>query len=43
MSHNWGFVAAGYSITTAALVTYFGWVRFRTRHLRRTLRDENRD
>ena len=43
MSHNWGFVAAGYSITTAVLVGYFGWVRLRTRHLRRTLRDENRD
>jgi Heme exporter protein D (CcmD) len=43
MSHNWGFVAAGYSITTAALVGYFGWVRLRTRQLRRALRDENRD
>jgi hypothetical protein len=43
MSHNWGFVTAGYSITAAALGGYFVWVRLRTRHLRRTLRDENRD
>ena len=43
MSHNWGFVIAGYSITTVALAGYFGWIRQRARHLRRTLHDENRD
>ncbi len=43
MSHNWGFVIAGYSITTVALAGYLVWIRQRVRHLRRTLRDENRD
>jgi len=43
MSHNWSFVIAGYSITTVALAGYFTWIRQRARHLRRDLRDENRD
>jgi hypothetical protein len=43
MSHNWGFVIAGYSITTVSLAGYFVWVRLRARHLRQALRDENRD
>ena len=43
MSHNWSFVIAGYSITTVALGGYLVWIRQRVRHLRRTLRDENRD
>jgi hypothetical protein len=43
MSHNWSFVIAGYSITTVALAGYFVWMKQRSRHLRRTLRDENRE
>ena len=43
MSHNWSFVIAGYSITTVALAGYFTWIRQRSRQLRRTLRDENRE
>ena len=43
MSHNWSFVIAGYSITAVALGGYFVWIKQRTRRLRRTLRDENRD
>jgi hypothetical protein len=26
MDHNWPYVAAGYSITTAVLVTYTAWL-----------------
>ena len=43
MSHNWGFVIAGYTVTTVALGGYFAWIRVRSRQLRRALRDENRD
>ena len=43
MSDNWSFVIAGYSITAAALVGYLVWIKQRSRQLRRTLRDENRD
>jgi hypothetical protein len=43
MSHNWSFVIAGYSITTVALGGYFAWIKQRSRQLRRTLRDENRE
>jgi hypothetical protein len=43
MSHNWGFVIAGYSITTVALASYLVLIRQRIRHLRRAGRDENRD
>ena len=43
MSNNWNFVIAGYSITAVALGSYFVWVKQKTRQLRRTLRDENRD
>jgi len=43
VSHNWGFVIAGYSVTAVVLVGYFVLVRLRTRNLRRALRDENRD
>jgi CcmD family protein len=43
MSNNWDFVIAGYSITAVALVGYLVWIQQRARHLRRTLRDENRD
>jgi hypothetical protein len=40
MSQNWGYVAAGYVLTTVTLVTYFVWIRVRTRRLRRTLADD---
>jgi hypothetical protein len=43
MSHNWSFVIAGWSITTVTLVGYFVWIRQKSRHLRRTMRDETRD
>ncbi len=43
MSNNWSFVIAGYSITAVALVGYFVWIKQRTRQLRRSMRDENRD
>ena len=43
MSHNWSYVIVGYAITTVALVGYFVWIRQRSRHLRRTMREENRD
>ena len=43
MSHNWSFVIAGYSITAVTLGGYFAWMRVRTRRLRRSLPDENRD
>jgi hypothetical protein len=43
MSHNWSFVIAGYSITTAVLGSYLVWIRQKSRQLRRNLHDENRD
>jgi len=43
MSNNWNFTIAGYSITAVALAGYFVWIKQRSRHLRRTLSDENRD
>ena len=43
MSHNWGYVAAGYSIATVTLVTYTVWLRVRIRRVRRALSDEGRD
>ena len=43
MSHNWNFAIAGYSITAVALTGYFVWIRQKTRQLKRSLRDENRD
>lgn len=43
MSHNWSFVITGYSVTVVALGGYFVWIRQKSRQLRRTLRDENRD
>ncbi len=41
MSQNWGYVAAGYILTAVTLVTYFVWIRVRTRRLRRTLDDRD--
>ncbi len=43
MSNNWSFVIAGYSITAVVLVSYFTWIKQRTRQLRRSMREENRD
>ena len=43
MSNNWSYVIAGYSITAVALGGYLVWIKQRSRQLRRSLRDENRD
>jgi hypothetical protein len=43
MSNNWNFVIAGYSITAVVFVSYITWIKQRSRHLRKTLRDETRD
>jgi uncharacterized protein (DUF58 family) len=40
MDHNWPYVAAGYSLTTAVLVTYVLWLWNR---LRRAERSVSRD
>jgi hypothetical protein len=40
MDHNWPYVAAGYSITTGALVAYTAWLWSR---LRRSERMTNND
>ena len=37
MSDNWGYVLAGYTITTATLATYAAWLRIRLRRVRQTL------
>ena len=31
MDHNWPYVAAGYSIVTAAIVSYVTWLWYRLR------------
>lgn len=41
MSNNWGFVIAGYAITTLTLTGYFAWIWQRSRRLRRSIEDEN--
>jgi hypothetical protein len=43
MDHNWGYVAAGYGLTTATLVAYAVWLHVRTRRVRRALPDERSD
>jgi hypothetical protein len=40
MDHNWGYVAAGYSITTAALLAYVGFLWNRLRRSERSVHDE---
>ena len=35
MDHNWGYVAAGYVLTTGVLVTYTTWLLTRLRRARR--------
>jgi hypothetical protein len=37
MDDNWGYVVAGYSITTAALVAYVGWLWNRLRRAERSI------
>lgn len=37
MDHNWGYVAAGYIITTVTLLVYGAWIWRRTRRARRTM------
>ncbi len=41
MSNNWNFVIAGYAIATVTFVSYFAWIKARTRRLRQSLRDED--
>ena len=41
MSSNWNYVIVGYAITVVTLVSYFGWIKARTRKLRQSLRDED--
>jgi hypothetical protein len=36
MDHNWGYVAAGYGLTTAVVVAYTTWLFARLRRTRRT-------
>jgi hypothetical protein len=36
MDHNWGYVAAGYGLTTIVVVAYVGWLQARLRRARRT-------
>jgi hypothetical protein len=43
MDSNWGYVAAGYGLTTATLVVYTLWLRQRTRRVRRMLPDQSSD
>jgi hypothetical protein len=43
MSDNWGYVVAGYALTTGTLVAYATWIKLRTRRLKRLLSDEGRD
>ncbi|HEV7525743.1 MAG TPA: hypothetical protein VGP92_12310 [Acidimicrobiia bacterium] len=43
MSHNWGYVIVGYSITAVSLGGYFTWIRLRSRKLRRAIEDETRE
>jgi len=43
MSHNWGFVIAGYAITAVSLAGYGTWIRLRARALRRTLGERDDD
>jgi hypothetical protein len=37
MDHNWGYVAAGYSLTTVVLGTYVAWLWNRLRRSERSL------
>jgi hypothetical protein len=36
MDHNWGYVAAGYGLTTAVVAVYAGWLHARLRRARRS-------
>ena len=35
MDHNWGYVAAGYALTTGVLASYSAWLVTRLRRARR--------
>jgi hypothetical protein len=37
MDGNWGYVAAGYGLTTGVLVAYFAWLRTRLRRAERSV------
>ena len=39
MDHNWGYVAAGYTITAVTLLVYTGWIWRRTRRAHRSMPD----
>ncbi|MCU1429360.1 MAG: hypothetical protein JWL83_3360 [Actinomycetia bacterium] len=39
MDHNWGYVAAGYGITTGALLVYGGWLWNRLRRAQQSATD----
>jgi hypothetical protein len=41
MDHNWGFVAAGYSITTVAVGGYFLWLRTKLRRAERAAGEDD--
>lgn len=43
MNNNWSYTIVGYVITAVTLVSYFVWIKQRSRQLRRNLPDENRD
>jgi hypothetical protein len=36
VDHNWGYVAAGYGLTTAVVAGYSAWLLARLRRARRT-------
>ena len=36
MDHNWGYVAAGYGLTTSVIAGYTWWLQARLRRARRT-------
>jgi hypothetical protein len=41
MDHNWPYVAAGYSVVTAALVTYATWLWNRVRRSEQSLEHDD--
>jgi len=41
MSTNWNYVIVGYTVVAVTMVSYFVWIKGRTRKLRRSLRDED--
>jgi hypothetical protein len=43
MDSNWGYVVAGYGLTTVTLTAYVMWLRHRTRRMRRAMPDQHGD